>query len=504
MKLHRRATRRTATRPPRRLVLAVAMASAMSLFAATSSSTAHAESPPSPSQVAPPAAGGALSFGAAHPVSFDASPDDPVAITATSDGGGLATTTRDGRVHVAGTLVHHGDASHLELSAEIVDLAVTPSGLGWWMVAADGGVFTFGDAGFHGSIPTVLGPGQRLDRPITTLIPTADGGGYWLFAGDGGVFAFGNAPYVGSLPHALGPDALDGDIVAGAAAFDGAGYWLLGRDGGVFAFGDVPFHGSAAPERRDDFVDITASADGYLLLASTGLVRAFGTAHHGDADTAASGIAARSDGAGYWVMPTVFSAASPGQRGAHVSNLQEQLTALGYWAGPVDGSYGHLTSQAVMAFQKWEGLTATGRADAETIDRLRTATRPTPASSTGDLVEIDLQRQLIYVVRGGVAAFTFNTSTGSEQPYEHDGRWFHARTPTGRYEVFFERPIGWRTSHLGRLWRPKYFNGGIAIHGSGYIPAYPDSHGCARLSTAAMDFFYDADLAPVGSQVWVY
>ena len=59
-------------------------------------------------------------------------------------------------------------------------------------------------------------------------------------------------------------------------------------------------------------------------------------------------------------------------------------------------------------------------------------------------------------------------------------------------------------SHLGRLWRLKYFNGGIAFHGSGFIPGYPDSHGCARLSISAMDFFYDANLAPMGSQVWVY
>ena len=122
----------------------------------------------------------------------------------------------------------------------------------------------------------------------------------------------------------------------------------------------------------------------------------------------------------------------------------------------------------------------------------------------GDMVEIDLARQLIFFVRDGAVRWTLNTSTGSEIPYEYGGRWYGARTPTGTYSVYFERPNGWRISHLGALWRPKYFNGGIAIHGSGFIPGWPDSHGCARVSLPAMDFIYDANLAPVGTTVWVY
>jgi hypothetical protein len=30
-------------------------------------------------------------------------------------------------------------------------MAATPTGLGYWLVAADGGIFTFGDASFYGS-----------------------------------------------------------------------------------------------------------------------------------------------------------------------------------------------------------------------------------------------------------------------------------------------------------------------------------------------------------------
>jgi hypothetical protein len=36
-----------------------------------------------------------------------------------------------------------------------------------------------------------------------------------------------------------------------------------------------------------------------------------------------------------------------------------------------------------------------------------------------------------------------------------------------------------------------YFNGGIAIHGSPSIPAYPASHGCIRIPMYAAPTFYD-------------
>jgi hypothetical protein len=64
---------------------------------------------------------------------------------------------------------------------------------GYWLVASDGGVFSFGDAAFYGSEGSA-----DLDRPIVGMAATPDGGGYWLVASDGGVFTFGDAPYDGS------------------------------------------------------------------------------------------------------------------------------------------------------------------------------------------------------------------------------------------------------------------------------------------------------------------
>ncbi|MEO6121286.1 MAG: hypothetical protein ABIW46_08085, partial [Acidimicrobiales bacterium] len=57
----------------------------------------------------------------------------------------------------------------------------------------DGGVFAFGDAGFVGSTG-----GSRLSQPIVGLTASPSGRGYWLVAADGGVFAFGDSAFLGS------------------------------------------------------------------------------------------------------------------------------------------------------------------------------------------------------------------------------------------------------------------------------------------------------------------
>ena len=49
-------------------------------------------------------------------------------------------------------------------------------------------MFTFGDAKFYGSTGAM-----HLNRPITGMARTATGRGYWLVATDGGMFTFGDA-----------------------------------------------------------------------------------------------------------------------------------------------------------------------------------------------------------------------------------------------------------------------------------------------------------------------
>ena len=72
-------------------------------------------------------------------------------------------------------------------------MASTPDGGGYWLVASDGGIFSYGDADFNGSTGSL-----RLNQPIVGMASTPDGGGYWLVAADGGVFNFGDAAFYGS------------------------------------------------------------------------------------------------------------------------------------------------------------------------------------------------------------------------------------------------------------------------------------------------------------------
>ena len=123
------------------------------------------------------------------------------------------------------------------LNAPIVSVEATPTGRGYWMAGEDGGVFSFGDAMFFGSL------GDRaLNAPVVEIIGSPSGGGYALVAADGGVFTFGDFRFSGSLPG-LGVTP-NGGIVGAEASDSGGGYVMVGADGGAFTFGDVEFHGS--------------------------------------------------------------------------------------------------------------------------------------------------------------------------------------------------------------------------------------------------------------------
>ncbi|MDP9794293.1 hypothetical protein J2S43_002805 [Catenuloplanes nepalensis] len=192
-----------------------------------------------------------------------------------------------------------------------------------------------------------------------------------------------------------------------------------------------------------------------------------------------------------------------GESGPEVVALQRRLDALGYWNGPADGRFGALTLQAVYAVQKAAGIERTGRADDETLAALAGGVRPAARSRKGHRVEIDLDRQLLMMVDDGAVTRILNTSTGSNEHYHYQGRRYLADTPAGKFRV--GRQIDdWRYGPLGPLYRPKYFNGGVAVHGATSIPPYPASHGCARLSIAAMDWVWKSGEMPVGTPIWVY
>jgi len=195
-----------------------------------------------------------------------------VAIAATPDGGGYWLVSGDGGVFTFGNAGFFGSMGAVALNEPVVGMASSPTGLGYWLVARDGGVFAFGDAGFFGSAGAI-----DLNRPITSMASSPTGLGYWLAGDDGGVFAYGDAVYWGST----GGMVLNRPVVAMAATPTGLGYWLVADDGGVFTFGDARYHGSGPADGLvGEFIALLPSSSGlgYSLAESTGRVTAYGDA----------------------------------------------------------------------------------------------------------------------------------------------------------------------------------------------------------------------------------
>ena len=216
----------------------------------------------------------------------------------------------DGGVFTYGEAEFHGSTGGLRLDRPVVAMATPPHGRGYWLVGGDGGIFSFGDAGFHGSTG-----GLRLNRPVVGMASTPSGQGYWLVASDGGIFSFGDAGFHGST----GGIVLNQPIVAMAATPSGLGYWLVARDGGVFAFGDAGFHGSAgAIVLNQPVVTVagTPSGRGYWLAAADGGMFSFGDARFLGSTGAIKlnrpivGMTPTGLGDGYWLVASdggVFS-----------------------------------------------------------------------------------------------------------------------------------------------------------------------------------------------------
>jgi lipoprotein-anchoring transpeptidase ErfK/SrfK len=191
---------------------------------------------------------------------------------------------------------------------------------------------------------------------------------------------------------------------------------------------------------------------------------------------------------------------------------QKKLLQLGFWLHNPDGTFDDTTRQAVMAFQKYYQLRATGSINTATAFLLERMEIPASAiENKKTLAEVDKTRQLLFLVQDGVTTHVLNTSTGDDREYtEPDSNspgvmiTDTAITPVGTFRINRERPDGWWVGDLGQIYRPKYFIGGVAIHGSLSVPAYPASHGCVRVSVAAMDMIWEQDILPRGTTVVVY
>lgn len=222
------------------------------------------------------------------------------------------------------------------------------------------------------------------------------------------------------------------------------------------------------------------------------------------------------------VISVVFSsfviAASDGQTGSavrqnkpsakpqiteqEIAEARRLLDTLGYWveleATGLDASLRH----ALIAFQKVESRPKTGVLNPAELEALRSAGRPTPRETGFPHIEVDLARQILFVVEiGDISIKVLPISSGSGELFTEGEVTRRAVTPTGSFKI--QRKIeGWRKSPLGLLHYPNYIYGGIAIHGNPQVPATPASHGCIRIPMFASKKF--SELTTIGMVVIVY
>lgn len=180
-------------------------------------------------------------------------------------------------------------------------------------------------------------------------------------------------------------------------------------------------------------------------------------------------------------------------RGEEVTWVEQRLSDLGYRPGPIDGLYDDRTRHAVIAFEKWEGMSRDGVVGEEVWWRLLGAERPVPrVRSGGKWIEVNKKKQVLLYCLDGTVERIIPVSTGT--PYILYGQ----ETPTGLFQV---------TRKNDRMRKPRYHpmyirSTNIAIHGYEYVPAYAASHGCIRITLADMDDLFD--LVPVGTRVYIY
>ena len=269
---------------------------------------------------------------------------------------------------------------------------------------------------------------------------------------------------------------------------------------GHYRRGERDLHGATtAPTRRNDarrdHDDTLRHADDARAEHDTGTHHDRRDHHHRRADHHPSGHHHHDAVAGHRRHRRPRRAASSRwarDSGSDTARIQQRLLDLGFWLSGVDGDYGTTTSQAVMAFQKYSGLDPTGRVNQETADALtNTQFRAHGRADAGSLVEIDKDLQLIFIVKDGHTLWVLNTSTGGGYSYT----WTDPKKPgevqtdvaitrNGLHAIYRQHDEGWWDGDLGKIYRPKYFSGGEAIHGFNNVPNYPASHGCVRVSIA--------------------
>jgi peptidoglycan hydrolase-like protein with peptidoglycan-binding domain len=201
-----------------------------------------------------------------------------------------------------------------------------------------------------------------------------------------------------------------------------------------------------------------------------------------------------------WVAPPLPPAGlRQGSSGPEVAAYQQRLVDLKFDPGPVDGSYGQAMAYAVEALQKMHGMDPHGNiylGEALVMSSFQYSTPLHPLSEP-NRTEIDVAKQVITLYENSQVRLISTTSTASGESYcfvtpkEAPTRRICeiATTPSGRFQYYLFRE-GWDDGDLGALYNPYYYQGGRAIHGYDSVPAYPASHGCARIPMHISEYWH--------------
>ena len=160
-------------------------------------------------------------------------------MASTPSGQGYWVLTAGGGVYAFGSAKHHGSLMRAGVGSGGVKLRSTPSGKGYWILAGNGRIYAFGDARKLGS---------PSSGPVVDFWPTPSGDGYWVLLADGRVGAHGDAGYFGDVPSLSLRWAKPAVSIIGMPS--GRGYAIVSSDGGVFNFGSSPFLGSLGGSGR--------------------------------------------------------------------------------------------------------------------------------------------------------------------------------------------------------------------------------------------------------------
>jgi hypothetical protein len=227
------------------------------------------------------------------------------------------------------------------------------------------------------------------------------------------------------------------------------------------------------------------------------------------------------------VKTTLSTTLAKGARGDDVKRLQQRLLDLRFDPGTPDGIYGDMTEMAVWAYKKLvmaAGPGVDGAVTPEVWSRMQDPLdwKPQKRGDTQTHLEVFLPQQVAVLVRNGVPSLITHISTGdgnkwcnnrrpvpdpnappdapppTASPVKYCGT---SITPAGSYR-FTAKRSGWFTGYYGDLYKPTFFNGGIAVHGFNSVPNRPASHGCVRIPNHIADYFQT--LVRIGDQVFVF